>query len=554
VKFLPIAERELRVAARRPATYWLRFSVAGGLLVLASWFYLTSRRMGVTDLGRVLFYTLIGGLGAYSLSVGVRTTADCLSEEKREGTLGFLFLTNLKGYDIVLGKLLANSLAVFYGVLGVLPLLAVPILMGGVTGAEFGRLAFTVLNTLFLSLSIGMLASAVCLRAKTATAVAMLLLILLVVGGPGLGLLEYRARGWHGTYFWPFLVLSPVFPFFAGAEFLYRSSIGDLFYWSAGSIHLAAWGCLGLASRVLRHKWQDKPATAAALQRRSWREQMLEGDRGSREAFRTWLLDQNAFYWLAARPRHRVIWAWTPLAAATVFWIWGAIKIGNDWFNPGMYLATAFLLSVVLRSMMGAEAGRRLLEDRRAGALELLLATPLGVPEILRGQWLALRRQFLVPVIVTICLCGVMWLAGFDESRGSDRPGWFWIGLAGVFMFFADTAALVWMGMWLGLSVKNPRHAFGGAIAPILALPWVATALVMTAIAFVPYPIRQHWRPDILVWVLWFGFSMAADLGFGWWAWHNLHTRFREVAAQRYQVKPSWWQRLTGRGTGENFT
>jgi hypothetical protein len=47
---------------------------------------------------------------------------------------------------------------------------------------------------------------------------------------------------------------------------------------------------------------------------------------------------------------------------------------------------------------------------------------------------------------------------------------------------------------------------------------------------------------------------MAADLGFGWWAWHNLHTRFREVAAQRYQLKPSWWQRLTGRGRGENFT
>ena len=31
-------------------------------------------------------------------------TADCLSEEKREGTLGLLFLTDLRGYDIVVSS------------------------------------------------------------------------------------------------------------------------------------------------------------------------------------------------------------------------------------------------------------------------------------------------------------------------------------------------------------------------------------------------------------------------------------------------------------------
>ena len=46
----------------------------------------------------------------YSLVAGRRFTADCLSEEKREGTLGLLFLTDLKGYDVVLGKVAATSL------------------------------------------------------------------------------------------------------------------------------------------------------------------------------------------------------------------------------------------------------------------------------------------------------------------------------------------------------------------------------------------------------------------------------------------------------------
>jgi len=34
---------------------------------------------------------------------GVRLTADTLSEEKRNGTLGLLFLTNLRGLDVVGG-------------------------------------------------------------------------------------------------------------------------------------------------------------------------------------------------------------------------------------------------------------------------------------------------------------------------------------------------------------------------------------------------------------------------------------------------------------------
>ena len=32
----------------------------------------------------------------------MRNTADSLSAEKREGTLGLLFLTDLRGYDVVL--------------------------------------------------------------------------------------------------------------------------------------------------------------------------------------------------------------------------------------------------------------------------------------------------------------------------------------------------------------------------------------------------------------------------------------------------------------------
>src|ERR1051325_2961091 len=113
--FLPIVARELRVAARRRATYWLRFGLALAVLVL--WFFLLvlgRSSVPVVQRGQMLFLA-IGVLAiGFCLLAGLFLTADCLSEEKREGTLGLLFLTELKSYDVVLGKLTATSLhAVF---------------------------------------------------------------------------------------------------------------------------------------------------------------------------------------------------------------------------------------------------------------------------------------------------------------------------------------------------------------------------------------------------------------------------------------------------------
>ena len=167
MSFLPIVERELRVASRRRGTYWLRLLVAFGLVPVATWIFLSSKNESQHQIGQMIFDTLTGGLMLYCLLAGLRATADCLSEEKREGTLGLLFLTDLRGYDVVLGKLVANSLAVFYGVLAVLPVLAIPLLMGGVTGAEFGRMALVLVNTLFFSLSAGMWARR-CAKASAA--------------------------------------------------------------------------------------------------------------------------------------------------------------------------------------------------------------------------------------------------------------------------------------------------------------------------------------------------------------------------------------------------
>src|SRR5215471_16537149 len=154
--FLPIVHRELRAASRRKSTFRIRWWTAflamamscGGLLF--AW-----AASGGGSFGKALFLVLATYTFGLCLLAGVFQTATCLSEEKREGTLGLLFLTDLKGYDIVLGKLVATSLSAFYGILAVLPMLAIPLLMGGIAGNEFWRMAIVLLVTFLYSLAIG---------------------------------------------------------------------------------------------------------------------------------------------------------------------------------------------------------------------------------------------------------------------------------------------------------------------------------------------------------------------------------------------------------------
>src|SRR6185503_902944 len=86
-------------------------------------------------------------------------TADCLSKEKREGTLGLLFLTALTPHEIVLAKATAHGLRALSLWIAVVPITTVPFLLGGVGWFE---IAFSVLlnfSSLCLALGAGVVAS-----------------------------------------------------------------------------------------------------------------------------------------------------------------------------------------------------------------------------------------------------------------------------------------------------------------------------------------------------------------------------------------------------------
>src|SRR5437667_3091836 len=194
--FLPIVDRELRVAARRPATYLTRllFAIAGAGIVSLALLFAAAAQTGASGIGGWLFYFLSLLALGFSAFAGVFLTADCLSEEKREGTLGLLFLTDLKGYDVVLGKLLATSVPAIYGVLAVFPVLAITLTMGGVTAGEVWRMTLVFMTTLFFSLSVGMLVSSLSQQGNRAMSRAAGTIFLVSAGLALVGLVLHLVR------------------------------------------------------------------------------------------------------------------------------------------------------------------------------------------------------------------------------------------------------------------------------------------------------------------------------------------------------------------------
>src|SRR5436190_3119756 len=267
--FLPIVDRELRVTARRRSIYRLRLAVALTAMFLAGIIFVVNLGAPQHQLGRHLFEGLSVFSIIYCLYSGRISTADCLSEEKWEGTLGLLFLTDLKGYDVVLGKLAATSVSAFYGLLAALPVLAVPLLLGGITNAEFWRVALVLVNTFLLSLAIGIFGSALSRDARRAMAANLAFgLLLMAVLPAGIAAVIYFA----GLPLRPEAFMAcPIYSFYLCDDVRYNAEPHH-FWWSVGVVHLLTWLLLALTACIAPRTWQDKPAPAVRTAKTALRE------------------------------------------------------------------------------------------------------------------------------------------------------------------------------------------------------------------------------------------------------------------------------------------
>ncbi|MCI0536424.1 MAG: ABC transporter permease subunit, partial [Verrucomicrobiales bacterium] len=187
---------------------------------------------------------------------GIRYTADALSEERRGGTLGLLFLTDLRGFDVVLGKLAVTSLDAFFALLAIFPMLGLPVLLGGVTGIEFWRMTLVLLNTLLFSLSIGLFVSTF---GQNERGVMLNTLFLLLLGAAGLPTLWKGVTQILDVRFFDLLLLfpSPIYAFKMSASGIFGGGRSD-FWPSMLTIFAISVVCVSTASLLLPRRFQER--------------------------------------------------------------------------------------------------------------------------------------------------------------------------------------------------------------------------------------------------------------------------------------------------------
>src|SRR5882672_774323 len=216
----PVVERELRLRARAPATHWTRLALvlAGAAACLPQ--LLWSAALGRPDsLGRTVFNGIIiaGFLTAGSAFI---LTADAVTRERREGTLGLLLLTRVRTWDILLGKLASSGLTGLCGLVAFLPVLMIPVLAGGVTGGEVFRKGLVLLATLFFSLAAGLWGSALAPDRSQAWAHVVFLMLCVV-------LCPLASQSGGSIWF----RISPIQALMSASEVEYRAA--PLAYWSS---------------------------------------------------------------------------------------------------------------------------------------------------------------------------------------------------------------------------------------------------------------------------------------------------------------------------------
>ena len=531
---LPIVDRELRVAARNWRTYFAR--VTSGLAALGVAFYLiwiAQQAMGGAWSGMFILKSTAYIAWAVCLFGGIHRTCDSLSSEKREDTLGLLFLTHLKGYDVVLGKLMANGLSSFFLLLGLLPILSIPILLGGVSGTELIRIPLVLLNSLFFACAIGLFVSSFTRSQRVATALGGGVVVFLGLLLPGLAHLVEQESEFPEMARW-LRIPSPL----CTVEMSFASTLGlsnNDFWKSLGVQFSLALLALLAACWIAPRSWrvQSSPWAKGLETFERW----THGSASARVRRRGRMLARNPFFWLAYRDLFAP--AWPILFCAGLFGVtlWCIFHYAID-KGPAfaLMLAAVAVNDLMIRTRVSSLGSGQLGQDRHSGALEMVMSTPLTVDEVMKGVWMAIRHIQL-PAYGLLFLVYVIVAGGFllELDRSIDHLI--------VFFLFAlvsigDFIVLGYVAMWKGMEVANPRHSAGATMIRVVIVPWFLWLGLLPLVNQVK-PLRlffdatEPYSYAITALVIW-GVSSGRALVK---ARRNLRAYFREALTDRYQFE-----------------
>jgi ABC-type transport system involved in multi-copper enzyme maturation permease subunit len=353
-------------------------------------------------------------------------TCDSISRERREGTLGLLLLTLLRPMDVGLAKACSGILHSLSVVLAVLPLLAIALLLGGVSRTDLLRAGLMDAMALLAAIGAGLLASSRCRNFSRAAVLALILAALALFFLGNLQCVFYLLDHASMNRFDPedYLTIMTVGPWAlcAGITDIWRQSgsfsPGSYLWLSAVQVVLAALflrSVLVYLDRNLRRLAVDTGRTA----RQEWWSRVYCTPvlfTGWLQRRQQWLLNRNPIGWLQRRTwsARLCTWSWMGVVVLVETALVAAPGSGNlDQIRDAQLLLACFV--AVGLAFSAADSFR---VERETGALELLLVTPLKVRQIIVGRLFGVWGQY---VLVFALLTAVWW-----QSAGWVRPFFGW--------------------------------------------------------------------------------------------------------------------------------
>ena len=486
---LPLVERELRAESRSAFTYWLRFFGAVALMSVGAMLF--SQR-GLADLeGTELFQTFHLTLFVAVWIVAMLMTADSISRERREGTLGLLFLTPLRPIEVVMAKGLAHGLRAAGVALATVPILVIPFLMGGVSWQQAVASVLINFSALCWALAAGILASSCCRTLARALVLATILditALVLVIATHGAALLLAFPAAWGGAHTLLELGWSAVFSEDELMEWLLqRANFGFASRWlfalamvAAGSLAVC-WLAAALAAVNVRRLARDK-GPSARLQRV---EKNFCTPKYGVGLLRLWmrrLLERNPVGWLERRTwqGRMMMWSWMAIMISMVICVAGVGAAGGGFSSGDEFLSWMVLLGWMLVGSIALTASSSLRRERESGVIELLLVSPLSVQQIIGGRLRGIGGQFL-PACLLFFGSWIWLLQGFSNSLYAHNNG-VQTGLIWIWFFLVTLLTIPVVGLYFSLRCQMFFVALFWTALLGLGLPWVVSGLFCSLI------------------------------------------------------------------------
>lgn len=432
--------REWLTVPRRPRHYVVRAAYLGlvWVLGLTAWQVFIgwdrSATLGDTArFGSVLFYVLTFWVQLPLLIFfAALSSASAIAREKDRRTFVLLLMTDLRNYEIVLGKLFGSLFQIFFLLAGMTPVLALLLLLGGVSPEQVGQALLIMAATALAAGSLGGLVALWREKAFPALALTVLFLVLYLCLVQALAKVPLLVEWFSGTdnyltgpameswqqWLDPFLALGSVLEPPLHAEAGLAPAYGFTVAMVVLSILLNAWAILRL--RV----WN--PSGEPIMQReRPEKEEEIDRAKAHAAPGAVRSVWANPILWREMRTRAYGRWPFLVKAAYYLvfclicYWALSPLWTSGGRMNyfPARGLVPLGILSLLLVSVQAATA---ITSERDTGALDLLLVTDLTPKEFIFGKLWGILYNTKSYILLPLVLVAVYAAVSFP---GAAYPG-----------------------------------------------------------------------------------------------------------------------------------